>query len=376
MRVVQETWLAELQTLITNRLDVDALHGKRVGGILGDAPSTYARSPRLWNAAFRALGLEAVYVPLDVPQGRLRDVIQALRASEAFLGGSVTVPYKAAVIPLLDEIDPLAAQIGAVNVIARTPEGRLIGSNTDGLGGLRALIAPIVPGSHPCMPELAQARVLLLGAGGAAQAVAFTFWKQMTQGELVVANRTRANAEALAQRLASMRAGQVRAIAEDAVPHEAPKMDLILNATVKGQGGIRTLADGCWTCLEPFSALAPASPEPLAPLPGEGRAFLEAWYRTSLTAIQRNQQRSLEVCGTLPRTTVCYDIIYAPLESVFLRHARWSGHPTLNGKAMNIVQAVEAFVRYVCRDWLAQLGFEDSQAYARVGQAMAEEWAK
>lgn len=376
MTTMPQIWLDELQALVTNSLDAEALRGRRVAGILGNAPSTYAKSPRLWNAAFQALGLEATYVPLDVPQDRLGEVIPLLRASDAFLGGSVTVPYKQAVIPLLDGMDPLAARIGAVNVIVRAADGRLVGYNTDGLGGLRALTARTLPGPRLQLPSLSQARVLLLGAGGAAQALAFYLWEQMTQGQLLIANRAPAAAQALAQRLAAMRSGRVAALPETEVADRAVKMDLIINATVKGQGGIRKLSDGRWTCLEPYSAMGPASPAALEPAPGQESAFLERWYRQSLDDIQRNDAISLQACARLPRATACYDIIYAPLETTFLRHARLSGHGTLNGKEMNVVQAVEAFMRYVCADWLAQLGREPSETYRRVAQAMAEEWAE
>lgn len=371
----QSTWLGELQALIANKVDEEALRGRRIAGILGDTPSTYAKSPRLWNAAFAALDLDATFLPFDVRPGRLGDVMALLRAGDVFLGGSVTVPYKQAVIPLLDEVDPLTARIGAVNVIVRAGDGRLVGYNTDGLGGVRALSDPAGPGLAPPVPDLTEAHVLLVGAGGAAQALAFYLWEQMTRGELIVANRGRPAAEALAGRLAAMRAGHVTAIGEDEVALRAPAMDVVINATVKGQAGLRKLSDG-WTCLEPYSGLGTAQPAVLA----EGSAsaplaFLETWYRRSAVDIQRNHEVSLQICSRLPGPTLCYDIIYAPFETTFLRHARWSGHPTLNGKAMNVTQAVEAFTRYVCRDWVTQRGLEMNKANRQVAEAMEAEWA-
>ena len=373
--ITERTWLDELQLLITNRLDHAALRGRRLCAILGDVPSTYAKSPSLWNAAFRALQLEATYVPLDVPQDRLRAVVQTLRASEAFLGGSVTVPYKAAIIPLLDEIDPLTARIGAVNVIVRTEDGKLIGYNTDGLGGVRALTREILPGQRPPVRDLSRARVLLIGAGGAAQALAFHLWDQMPHGELVIANRTRASAEALVQRLTALRAGHLVALDEQEIGARAPSMELIINATVKGQAGIRKLASGEWLCLEPYSCLGPAHPTTLEP-PASAEAFQGVWYRASASDIQENHQRSLEICARLPREAVCYDIIYAPLETTFLRHARWSGHATLNGKTMNVAQALEAFTRYVCRHWLEREHGDLAEAAREVGRAMGDAWAR
>jgi shikimate dehydrogenase len=376
MTTAQAAWLPELQAVLANRLDPAALRGKQLTGILGDVPSTYAKSPKLWNAAFRALDVPAVYVPLDIPQGRLADAVQALRGAEGFLGGSVTVPYKQQILPLLDAVDPLAERIGAVNVIARSAQGRLTGYNTDGLGGLRALTHPVLAGATPLGLDLARARVLLLGAGGAAQALAVFLWDAMAEGELLIANRHRPAADALARRLAAMRAGRVSSIGEETLAGCAAGIDLVINATVKGQGGLRTLPDGRWTCLEPYSSLAPASPAALPAAPGREEAFREAWFRRSADDIRRNLDASLAVMSRLPRTAACYDIIYAPLETVFLRQARWSGHPARNGKEMNVIQAVEAFMRHVCPEWLASLGVDPAAAYPRVAQAMAEEWAK
>jgi shikimate 5-dehydrogenase len=260
-------------------------------------------------------------------------------------------------------------------VIVRTNDGRLIGSNTDGLGGVRALTD--ASSGAAAISSLANARAVLIGAGGAAQALAFYLWEQMTDGELLIANRTAASAEGLVKRLSEMRAGRVSAIAEEAVAERVAWTDLVINASVKGQAGIRKLADGRWTCLEPYSALASAQPSALVPDDsGDQAEFLQRWYRASLPDIQRNHQASLQVCAKLPNSAVCYDIIYAPLETPFLRHARWSGHRTVNGRAMNLLQAVEAFDSYVCREWLEQTGRRSPQTRSRIMQAMSQEWGK
>lgn len=375
MTTLQRDWLAGVQELITNRLDAEALAGRRVAAILGDVPSTYAKSPSLWNAAFAALDVPATYVSLDIPAGRLEPVVQALRSSDAFLGGSVTVPYKSAVIPLLDEVDPLAAKIGAVNVIVRTPEGRLIGYNTDGLGGVAALTEMVLPGQAPLLPSLKGVRALVLGAGGAAQAVAVYLWDRLGDGQLVVANRSSQAAASLVGRLTAMRAGRVEAVTESQIAAVAPSMDLIMNATLKGQAEFRKLPDGRWTSFEPYSGLAPALPAAVSAATAE-TVSREAWFQASSEDIRRNQAQSLEVCARLPKTTVCYDIIYAPRETVFLQQARWSGHQTLNGQAMNLSQAIAAFTRYVCRDWLLAEGWDEAEMTRRVTDAMAEAWAK
>ncbi len=359
--------LNALQALVTNRLDGLALGGGRFCAILGDAPSTYAKSPKLWNAAFRALEWDAVYIPLDVPKGKLADVVRFLRENEAYLGGNVTVPYKRDVIPLLDALDPSAARVGAVNTIARSAQGKLTGYNSDGPGGVKALL--------PEVPRLSEASVLLLGAGGSAQAMAVTLWERMKKGQLLISNRTPAAAKDLVKRLSSIRQGKLAAISEDAIPQRIQEFDLIVNTTVKGQAGIRKLPDGRWTCLEPYSCLGPANPAELAPNPKNEDAFLEAWFKKSAPDIRRNFDISMLTIAKLPRAAFCYDIVYAPTETTFLRQARLSGHGTLNGQGMNVHQAVEAFMQYVCPELVKQAGADPEQAHARVLKAMSEAWA-
>ena len=131
----------------------------KIFGILG-RPVTHSLSPAMHNAAFRDLGINAVYVAFPVT-----DLAQAVAGLRGLgIGGvSVTIPFKEEIIPLLDELDPQAARIGAVNTVVNR-DGRLTGYNTDWLGAVTALKAKIsLKGRH----------VLILGAGGASRAIAF-----------------------------------------------------------------------------------------------------------------------------------------------------------------------------------------------------------
>ncbi|MBI4795503.1 MAG: shikimate dehydrogenase, partial [Deltaproteobacteria bacterium] len=131
----------------------------KIYGILG-RPVTHSLSPAMHNAAFRELGVNAVYVPFPVTD--LPRAVAGLRGL-AIAGASVTIPFKEEIIPLIDELDPQAARMGAVNTLVNR-EGRLIGYNTDWLGAVTALKARTgISGEH----------FLILGAGGAARAIAF-----------------------------------------------------------------------------------------------------------------------------------------------------------------------------------------------------------
>lgn len=130
-------------------------------GLLGN-PVDHSLSPAIHNAAFRKLGLNYVYLAFRVEQ--IGEAVRGLRALGNVRGFSVTIPHKVAVIPFLDSVDPTARLIGAVNTIV-VEDGRLTGYNTDASGALRALTEADVP--------LTDQRVLMLGSGGAARAIAF-----------------------------------------------------------------------------------------------------------------------------------------------------------------------------------------------------------
>lgn len=129
-------------------------------GLLG-YPLSHSVSPAMHNAAFAALELPGRYELLETPAEDLPAAVERLHQGE-WMGANVTIPYKARVIPLLDEIDPSAAGIGAVNTILRT-EQRLIGYNTD-VTGFQVDLR-----SHGV--EIDGDNVVVLGSGGAARAV-------------------------------------------------------------------------------------------------------------------------------------------------------------------------------------------------------------
>jgi len=132
----------------------------RVYGVIGD-PVGHSLSPVLQNAGFQARRMDAVYLPFLVHD--LRDFLAAI-GPLGISGFSVTLPHKEKILRYLDGCDPLAASIGAVNTVVVRGGGKLYGYNTDYVGVLRALERRI---------PLRGSRVLILGAGGAARAVAF-----------------------------------------------------------------------------------------------------------------------------------------------------------------------------------------------------------
>lgn len=149
----------------------------RTCGLIG-SPVEHTMSPAIHNTLAEAMGENLVYVPFHVQAGYVREAVEGAFALN-LLGCNVTVPYKSQVIPYLKEIDPLAEKIGAVNTLVRTEDG-FRGYNTDMPGLLRALESDDV--------KTTGEKVLILGAGGVARAVAVMLSE--TAEEIIILNRT------------------------------------------------------------------------------------------------------------------------------------------------------------------------------------------
>lgn len=152
----------------------------RVVALLGH-PVSHSLSPRMQNAAFRSLGLNFTYVALDVEPAAVRGAVLGL-AALGLAGANVTIPHKSAVIPFCDEVDAVALRAHSVNTLV-VRDGRILGSSTDGLAVTRSVRA-------------AGERALVLGAGGAAKAVAVALAE--AGAEVVVSARREEQAQALA----------------------------------------------------------------------------------------------------------------------------------------------------------------------------------
>ena len=194
-------------------------------GIIG-YPLGHSISPAFQQAALDELEIDARYVTWPTPPEELAARVDSLRASDV-LGANVTVPHKQAVMPMLDEILPVAESIGAVNTIINR-DGLLIGANTDASGFTRSL-------EQEAKFSAARKRALIVGAGGAARAVAFGLaWEGVS--ELVIVNRTAERAVELARDVSETTATDTRGGGyEDALTDES--FDLIVNSTSVGMAG-------------------------------------------------------------------------------------------------------------------------------------------
>lgn len=365
--------IAQLQKFLSNSLAGAHPRDHAICGILGDAPSHYSKSPRLWNAAFEQLGMKAVYLPLDIVDSKVGGLLAMLRSSQQFLGANITVPYKVRVMDFVDELDPAARRIGAVNTIVRSAEGKLTGHNTDGAGFIASILEPQPDRNESFIGSLKNMNVLLFGAGGSARAVAFHVADRLEGGQLIICNRTIDAARALAAEITNAGA-RALAIAETEVSDWAPRAGLIINSTTKGQGGMRKLSDSRATLLESYSAMAPANPPAFPEAEAVNPDFAERWARAAKSDVEANHKLSQELMARVPSNARFYDLIYHPAETVFLRQARAAGHTAMNGQAMIVNQAVTAFCDHICAAELRRRGLDTSAIRRRILEIMHRAW--
>ncbi len=271
---------------IDSSVEVDG--ATQVVGVIG-WPVQHSLSPPMHNAAFRALGLNWVYVAFAVPPDNVGTAIAGMRAL-GLRGLNVTIPHKAAVVSHLDEISATSRQLGVVNTIVNS-DGHLRGDSTDGAGFIRALAE--------AGEGITDNRVVLIGAGGSARAVALAAAQEQPE-ELVIVNRTPQRAVELAELVrAAGGLEAVRSIALDSpeVATAVSSADVIIDSTPVG--------------MYPHTDVAPViSPQ---------------WLR--------------------PCQLVC-DLTYNPRETVLLQAAREAGARVLDGTGMLVHQGAIAFEQW------------------------------
>lgn len=262
--------------------EIIALFGQPVA----ENPTQYMQ-----EQAFAALGLQWRYVTLEVPAARLADAVRGMRAMN-FAGANCTIPHKIAVMEHLDAITPTARKIGAVNTVIRQADGSLLGENTDGKGFIRSV--------REAGADLTGIQAVILGAGGAARAIAVELAEAGARSIRIV-NRTEARGAELA-------------------------------AQVQERTGVATR----------FSLW-----ENDYPVPVTTQLLVNA---TSIAlAPDVDAQVPIDYATLRPDMLVC-DVIPNPPHTPFLRLAREAGATTLDGLGMLVYQGAIAFKLWTGHD--------------------------
>ena len=192
----------------------------RLYGIIGD-PIAQVRSPQVFNPRFRAVGCNAVLVPLHVRPERFEETLRGLMALGNLDGLVVTIPYKARALALADRVLPTGRQVGAVNALRREPDGSWTGDMFDGRGLVRGLAGQ----GH----MVAGRRIMLIGAGGAGSAVAMALAEAGAAG-ITLFDVDAAKAESVAARVTEA----YPACAVRVAPPALKGHDMLVNATPIG----------------------------------------------------------------------------------------------------------------------------------------------
>ena len=262
----------------------------RVYALIGN-PVSHSMSPAIHNAAFMELDQDCIYVAFQVED--VKSALAGMRALDNFRGMSVTIPHKIEVMQYVDEIPDVDRHIGSINTVVKE-DGKLIGFNTDGPGALKAIGDAGV--------KLAGKNVLMLGAGGAARAIAFTLAQKGSIGKLVLLD---INEEFLSQLTGDLKSGTDAVIVDGAlnpaaVAEQMASADLIINCT------------------------------PVGMHPNEDASLVdEALFRPG---------------------QVVFDVVYNPLETKMLRQAKGKGLKVIQGVEMFINQAILQFERFAGAD--------------------------
>jgi shikimate dehydrogenase len=257
-------------------------------GVVG-WPVGHSLSPAMHNAAFAELGIDWAYLPLPVQPNNVEQALTGLVALN-FLGSNVTVPHKQAVMRYMDELGDAAQITGAVNTI-HIQDGKFFGYNTDPYGFLNSLK------EAGCRPQ--GMRVAVLGAGGAARAVVYALARAEVDS-VIVFNRTAERAAFLVDDLADIfpdSSLSFKALTRETLGTLGNKVDLVVNTT---SVGMYPQVDTC-------------------PWPEE---------------------------VPIPHNALFYDLVYNPLETVFLARAHAAGATAIDGLGMLVHQGALAFEKW------------------------------
>lgn len=257
-------------------------HKIPLAGVIG-SPIAHSKSPALHGHWLKTYGLKGAYIPMDVTDSNLEEVIRTL-PKMGFVGLNITIPHKVAALEIADQITDRATLIGAANTLIFRRDGKIHADNTDGYG----FIANLKQGAPGWQP--ASGAAVVLGAGGAARAIIASLIEVGTI-RIILTNRTRLKAEDLKSEFGS----KVEVVDWVQAGNVLEEATTVINTTSLGMTG---------------------APEFRVPLDG------------------------------LRPGTVVTDIVYTPLKTRLLQEAEQAGCITVDGLGMLLHQAVPAFERW------------------------------
>ncbi|SFC81034.1 shikimate kinase [Butyrivibrio sp. YAB3001] len=279
----------------------------RTCGLLAN-PARHTLSPFIHNNLAQMFGINMVYVPFEVPSGSIQDAVKGAKALN-ILGLNVTIPYKNEVIPYLDDIDPLAKGIGAVNTIVRMKNGGFKGYNTDMTGLYRFLQEEGV--------DFQGKTVVILGAGGVARPAAFLCGTKGAE-KVFLLNRTYDKAESVADEVnkAIFEYGNDEKLTADGIP-------------ANGEDS------------EYPQIVIPMRLEDYKDLYKEDKFIV--LQCTSVGLFPDVNSAVIEDSEFYKHVSVAMDMIYRPIETKFMKLVKEAGATAYSGLKMLLYQGIDAF---------------------------------
>ncbi len=255
----------------------------KYAAIIGINPSKGARSPILWNRAFKYFDHEIRMKPIDVKEDKINDLFEKLNEDKDFIGGAIAFPYKEIIAKLLgNNLTKEAKKIGAVNCLYRNKDNQLFGTNTDGEAAVQSY--------KNNFGSIGKKKILIIGLGGAGKAVS-TYFSYSSNKSIICASRKTKDLN-FCKRIKSewIQLNEINKVLNE--------VDIIVNCT--SLGSIINLG--------------------MSPID-----------KSLIEKINKN--------------TVIFDIIYDPNETELIKDAKKNNLKTLNGYEMNYIQAVLAFYK-------------------------------
>ena len=254
-----------------------------IAGVMG-WPVMHSRSPLMHNYWFEQQSLVGTYVPLAIKPEKLAAALRGLHPL-GFSGCNLTIPHKQEAMMIVDEVDEVAKNIGAISCVVVRPDGSLFGTNNDWFGFINNVKQEQPEWRAEAGP------VTVIGAGGGSRAVCYGLLREGAR-EIRLVNRTRARAETIAEELADGLGGPIRVLPWEERHDALDGVAMIVNTTSEGMVG----------------------------------------------------QSALDLrLDRLPKPALAADIIYTPLETPFLAAARERGNRTVNGLGMLLHQGRPAW---------------------------------
>jgi len=290
--------------------------------IIGETPSKGARSPILWNNAYKRMKIKKIMLPLDVRKKNLKKLVLSLKANPNFFGSAVTMPYKTTIIKYIDEIDKDAKKIGSINTIVKY-KNKLIGYNTDYMGSTFTLK----------LIKKNIKKILILGAGGAAKACILSTRNLFKNSKFYFYNRNFKKLNLVLKKIKIKKNYSILKKVNDI--KNLKSIDLVINTTSVG-------FDSKFRINNNYYNLIKRSPVGRV---GNKNDYITNKIQNDYNLLKLNQSNIYDTVRFFVKNpkVIIFDIIYNPRKTILIQLGEIFELRTINGLSMNLMQAVFAF---------------------------------